>query len=235
MSDRYTAPMLRALVLAAGASSRMGRPKAGLPLRDGGDTFLSRILRTLVAAGVPDIVVVTGAAPDAVQRAAGPTRRQVRFVHNDAWQQGQLSSLLAGLAAAPDERVEGVMVSLVDAPFTSVETIRAVIRTWRTGRAPIVRPAAGKVHGHPVIFDRVLFDELRGADPQRGAKVVVRAHEHEIVNVPVNDPGAFVDVDIAEDYQRVRDSLWLVASPGAASPRDQVELRAEQAASTRQP
>ena len=200
--------MVRAIVLAAGASSRMGRPKAGLPLADGGDTFLSRILRTLTAAGLPEIVVVTGAAPEAVRTAAGRVRPSVSFVQNDGWQAGQLSSLLAGLDHRPGARLEAALVMLVDAPLASVDTVRRVLRAWRETGAPIVRPARGDEHGHPVIFDRGLFHELRAADPAAGAKVVVRARSDRIVNLPIEDPGAFVDVDTEEDYrqliQRVR-------------------------------
>jgi CTP:molybdopterin cytidylyltransferase MocA len=60
----------------------------------------------------------------------------------------------------------------------------------------------GARHGHPVIFDRAMFAALRAADPATGAKAVVRARQHEIVNVPVEDEGAFVDLDTPEDYRR---------------------------------
>ena len=198
-------------MLAAGASTRMGRPKAGLPLKDRRDTFLAHTLRALAAAGVPDIVVVTGAAPEAVRSAAGRVRSHVRFAHNDTWQAGQLTSLLKGLEPQPGQLIEGALVALVDAPFASVATMRTVIHVWRRTRAPIVRPARGDEHGHPVIFDRALFDQLRAADPRVGAKAVVRAYEHQIKNVPIDDPGAFVDVDTEEEYRRaLGDSADLV-------------------------
>ena len=195
--------MLRGIILAGGASSRMGRPKAALPGGHLGDTFLSRILRTLESARVPDIVVVTGAAPGAVRAAAGRVRRHVRFAQNDAWPAGQLSSLVKGLESRPGQVLEAALVVLVDAPFASIDTMRTVIGTWRRTRAPIVRPARGDVHGHPVIFDRALFDELRAADPQLGAKSVVRAHDRDIINVAVDDAGAFIDVDTEADYRRL--------------------------------
>jgi molybdenum cofactor cytidylyltransferase len=179
----------------------MGRPKAGLSITDRGDTFLSRILRTLGAAGVPSIVVVTGAAPGAVRAAAGRVRSNVRFVHNERWATGQLSSLLTGLEPRDGESVEAALIALVDAPLASVDTVAKVLRAWRRTRAAIVRPANGSVHGHPVIFDRALFDELRAADPHAGAKAVVREREREILNVPVDDPGAFIDIDNEEEYR----------------------------------
>lgn len=193
--------VVRAIVLAGGASARMGRPKAALPLTDPADTFLSRLLRTLQRAGLPEIVVVTGAADDAVREAAGRVSRHVRFVHNPDWQRGQLSSLHAGLDAAPTLLVEAALVALVDVPLVSAHTVAALVRQWRASRAPIVRPARGREHGHPVIFDRKIFAELREADRGRGAKDVIARHEARIVNVPLDDPGAFVDIDTEEDYR----------------------------------
>ena len=194
--------MVRAVVLAAGASTRMGSAKAGLRLA-AGDTFLSRLLRSLIHAGLPDIVVVTGAAPQEVRRAAGRVRPPVRFEHNERWAEGQLTSLLAGLRSRPGERVEAALVTLVDIPLVSVATLTSVLKTWRRMRPPIVRPANVSHHGHPVIFDGSLFAELRAADPSVGAKTVVRAHAAEIVNVPIDDPGAFLDIDTPEEYRAV--------------------------------
>jgi len=194
-------PVVRAIVLAGGASSRMGRPKAGLTLSDPSETFLARLIHTFIDARIPDIVVVTGATPDAVRAAAGRTRRSVRFEHNTQWTDGQLSSLLAGLRERPGEFVEAVVVMLVDAPLVAASTVVRVVETWRRQQALIVRPARGNEHGHPVLFDRRLFAELRGADPARGAKTVVRAHEADMVNLPIDDPGAFLDIDTLQEYE----------------------------------
>jgi len=199
--------MIGAVVLAAGASSRMGQPKAALPLGAHGETVLSRGVASLLAAGVPRVVVVAGAHPDAVRLALRLRDRRVGVVDNPAWREGQLSSLLSGLAAlddpAPDGRVlEAMLLTLVDVPLVAPDTIRRLMRTWRETGAPIVRPARGEEHGHPVLFDRRVFQELRAADPARGAKPVVHAHAAELVNVPASDDGAFLDLDTPADYER---------------------------------
>lgn len=193
--------MVRAVILAAGASSRMGTPKATLPLTHAADTFLARLVNRFGEAGIPDIVIVTGAHAETVRGAAGRTRPPVRFEHNDRWRDGQLTSLLTGLRERQGDQLEAALVTLVDAPFVTADTIRRIVGVWRSGRAPIVRPSHGATHGHPVLFDRSLFNELRGADPKVGAKAVVRSHTAQIVNVPVDDPGAFVDIDTPEDYE----------------------------------
>lgn len=204
--------MISAIVLAAGASSRMGQAKAALPLDATGDTVVARVVRTIWAGGVPDVVVVAGAHIDAVRHAlaavdqanAGTHRvSRVRVIEHPHWQRGQLSSLLAGLDAIDEPLLEAAMVTLVDVPMVAPATVAAVIRAWRASRAPIVRPAMGERHGHPVIFDRSVFDALRSANPDIGAKAVFAMHQDRIVNVEVNDPGAFVDIDTPADYQKL--------------------------------
>jgi molybdenum cofactor cytidylyltransferase len=205
--------MVRAVILAAGASTRMGTPKAALAIGAPGETFLSRLIRRFGEAGLPEIVVVTGAAPDTVRAAVGQVRPPVRFEHNEDWQAGQLTSLLAGLRTRPGDVLEGALVTLVDAPLVETHTIKMVLGAWRTARAPIVRPARGDLHGHPVLFDRALFPELLAADPAVGAKAVVRAHAAAILNVPVEDDWAFTDVDTPEEYIRIRSRFAALSRP----------------------
>src|SRR5262245_36673249 len=122
--------MIPALVLAAGKSTRMGRPKALLPL-PGGETFLTRIVRTFTTAGVDDIVVVVGHdAPAVIEILAGDDMR-VRIVENPLYERGQLTSLQAGLNVVDRPGVVAALVTLVDVPLVSAETVRAVIQGYR--------------------------------------------------------------------------------------------------------
>lgn len=191
------------LVLAAGASSRMGSAKAALQLNGRGDTFLTRIVRTAINAGLPEIVIVGGAHLASVRRAWPERDRRVRVLANPGWERGQLSSLIVGIDAPATVPIEAVAVMLVDVPLITADTISRLVRAWRETRAPIVRPARGDEHGHPVIFDRSLFGELRQADPAIGAKSVVRAHADQILNLPIDDEGAYLDIDTPEDYARL--------------------------------
>ncbi len=195
--------MLTALILAAGESTRMGTPKALLPDPDG-RAFVARIVRTFATAGIHDILIVTGSQHDAIEAALTADRSPVtpRLVRNPDPSRGQLSSLWAGLDALDDDAA-GVLVTLVDVPMLRASTIRAVVDAWHEQRAPIVRPAMGDRHGHPVLFDRATFDELRRAPLTEGAKAVVHAYADRLINVAVDDPGALVDVDTPRDYARV--------------------------------
>ena len=188
----------------------MTRPKAMLPL-DGGDTFLTRIVRTFLDAGIDDVIVVVGSEAGAIMSAFAASGLAARFVENPEFEKGQLSSLLAGLRVVDRPGVTAALVTLVDVPLVAASTVRAVVARYRRTHPPIVRPVRGPRHGHPVLIDRSLFDAIRGADPSAGAKEVVRAHASAAGDVEVDDEGAFTDIDTPEDYERWESSL---------SPRD---------------
>ena len=197
--------MIPAVVLAAGKSSRMGRTKALLPLGSSGETFLGRVIRVLRQGGAEAVVVVVGGDAAAVRASLPRDDVHVSSVENPRYEEGQLSSLLVGLAAVEQRHddVEAVMVTLVDLPLIAATTVRAVREAFLAHPdAPLVRPRRGNRHGHPVIFNRSMFGELRRADPAKGAKPVVHAHAAEEVNVDVDDEGAFIDIDTPEDYER---------------------------------
>ena len=188
----------------------MGRAKATLPV-GGGDTFLTRIVRTFHEAGVDDVIVVVGHEADAIVRAFAESGLAARFVINRDYDRGQLSSLIAGLNAIDRPGVAAALVTLVDVPLVSAATVRAVVDRYRTERVPVVRPTSGSRHGHPMLIDRALFDRLRRADPEEGAKPIVRAHASAAGDLAIVDEGAFTDIDTVEEYERVISSRPSVA------------------------
>lgn len=180
----------------------MGRLKATLPAASGADTFLTRLIRTFRQADVEDVVVVIGHEAETVRDAVASSGLMARLIVNADYARGQLSSLLTGLMAIDRPGVNAMLLMLVDAPFVSESTVRAVVRRYREVGAPIVRPVRGGDHGHPVLIDRSLFDKLRAADPLTGAKPIVRAHVSAAGDVAVDDDGAFLDIDTPEEYAR---------------------------------
>ena len=220
------------VVLAAGQSSRMGRPKALLPAGED-ETFLSRIVRTLHRAGVVDVVVVAATTgplsgirsalaracrPAVASASAGgvsPAVPTARLILNPDASRGQFSSLLCGLEAIDRPDVAAMLLTLVDIPLVDPDTVRALLDTYARTRAPVVRPVraepsavrSSRTHGHPVILDRALFDPLRAADPAQGAKPVIRAYADRAVAVPVTDNAPFVDIDTPEAYESMFGSV----------------------------
>ncbi|HXW07664.1 MAG TPA: nucleotidyltransferase family protein [Vicinamibacterales bacterium] len=198
--------MVPGLVLAAGRSSRMGRPKALLRLTPSGPTFVARIVHALRAGGTADALVV--GRPDDVELQAELERVQppARFVPNPHAESGQLSSLLAGLNVVDHPGVHGVLITLVDLPLVKPTSVEALLSAFSRTGAPIVRAVHRGGHGHPVIFGREVFPDLRAADPQVGAKAVFRRHAEGVVDVEVDDPGVLVDVDVPADLERLESS-----------------------------
>jgi signal transduction histidine kinase len=179
----------------------MGSPKALLRAPDG-RLFVTRVVDAFAAAGIADVTVVTGAHHDAIAAAVAEERPAAppRLVRNPDPSRGQLSSLWIGMDAAIGPAVEALLVTLVDVPMIDAATISAVLAAWRRTHAPIVRPAIGDRHGHPVLFDRAMFEELRQAPLDAGAKAVLRKFAAHIVDVPVGGEGSLFDVDTPADF-----------------------------------
>ena len=197
----------------------MGRAKATLPL-DATDTFLTRIVRTFLEAGVDDVVVVVGHEADAIVSSFSASGLPARFVVNHDYDRGQWSSLVAGLGVVDRPGVSATLMTLVDVPLVTADTVRAVLACYRRTHAPVVRPTSGNRHGHPLLVDRSLFAELRAADPAEGAKPVIRAHATAAGDIAIADEGAFRDIDTEEDYLRLISDR---SSGGAGSPRQSRE------------
>lgn len=206
--------MIGALILAAGESRRMGSPKALLPYgsaRGEGDatTFLEHLLHVFAGSKAAPVLVVLGHDASRIREAlAGTgTGTAARFVLNDRYREGMLSSIRAGidaLEALDDPGLEGVLVHPVDIPSVSREVVDLVIERFEQTRPPIVLPVHAGRRGHPVLFARGVFDEIRRAPEPVGARQVVWDHGADLLEVDVGDPGIHRDVDTPEDFRRFR-------------------------------
>lgn len=178
-----------------------GRPKGLLPFDDR-DTFVTRIVRTFNDAGVSEVVVIVGHMGDLVADSVASSGLSARVVTNPDYERGQFTSVLAGLDAVNQPGVDGFLLALVDAPLFAASTVREVVARFEQSGAPVVRAVHGPDHGHPVLISRALFDDLSRADPAFGAKPIVRGHVSAAGDVEVDDPGAFIDIDTPDDYER---------------------------------
>ena len=185
-----------AIVLAAGESRRMGFPKALLPIE--GHTFVEHILAAFAASRVADAFVVLGAHRERIL--AEVQLGAARVVVNDQWEQGQLSSLVAGLRALPADAYDALMMALVDHPLVDPAVVDTMIGAFESTAAPIVVPVHESRRGHPVLFAARLVPELLAAPVDQGARAVVRAHAAEVLEVPSPAPGILADIDTPQLY-----------------------------------
>ena len=185
-----------AVVLAAGASTRMGEagPKALLALDDG-RTFVARIVATLRAAGVEEIVIVVAPPHERAITAALPTG--VRVARNALPERGMLSSMQAGVAAL-DATVDATLIWPVDLPLVAVETARAILEADR-GR--LIIPMHQERGGHPVRVPRARFAELLALDPALGLRTLVQSRPDEVTRLEVGDAMILRDVDTPADLR----------------------------------
>ncbi|HSJ14796.1 MAG TPA: nucleotidyltransferase family protein [Longimicrobiales bacterium] len=185
------------VILAAGLSTRMDRPK---PLLEVGDTtFLERAIRTLKEGGCRYIVAVVNEADDWTQRLADATGAAV--VVNDQPESEQIESLRLGIGALPGDW-SAVAVLPVDVPLVAADTVRLLVAAFTQHGAPITLPFHNGVAGHPVLVGRSIAAEIMTGTWEEGVRSVIMAHAHDLREVKVMDPGILIDVDTPEDYWR---------------------------------
>lgn len=203
---------IAAVVLAAGASRRMGRNKLLLEL--GGESVVRRAARTAMEAGLSPVIVVTGHEREAVEaevRGIG-----CRTVYNAAHEAGQHTSVGAGVAALTEDRggagrCAAAVVALADMPYVTAPMLRALAARHRETGAPLVISRYGDTIAPPMLYDRRLFGELARMD-RRCGREVVRRHRADAVEVEW-PASALRDLDRPEDYARARREC---AASGAA-------------------
>jgi molybdenum cofactor cytidylyltransferase len=194
---------LAGIVLAAGRSSRMGSPKALLDFR--GEPFVLRILEALEALDLKTRVVVVGPRHEAKDIRALLTRHDALVIENADVQGGPIASLRAGLAAIHTVQPSGVLVWPVDLPHVRVDTVERLTDVFRRSSPLAVVPRFGARRGHPIIWGSPAFAELQESEAatRDGARAVLRAHQSDIKEVPVDDPAVIDDLNTPEDYERL--------------------------------
>jgi molybdenum cofactor cytidylyltransferase len=191
--------MIIAVVLSAGESSRMGRPKALLPIE--GQNFIERIVAALKQSQAGRILVVLGHDADAMRRQI--EHLPIEIIVNTDYKKGQLSSLQSAIRHIEKEnRCDGMLVHLVDHPYIDPQLVDLMIgRFYETNKVIVVPRHQGK-RGHPVIFSRDLFEELLSAPGDQGAKAVVNTHRAETLEIDTEDQGIALDIDTPELYRQ---------------------------------
>jgi molybdenum cofactor cytidylyltransferase len=194
--------VIAALLLAAGESTRMGRLKALLPW--GGGTLLEYQLGELTSALGAAPLVVLGHRAEELEPIV--RRHGARAILNRRYREGRASSIAAGIAALPPE-AEAVLIASVDQPRPR-SVLAGLVAAHRRLGGPITRAVHGQRHGHPTVFDRTLFGELRRvSEESEGLKSVLRRHADGVRDVDLGDPVVLVNLNTPEEYRAARRAL----------------------------
>jgi molybdenum cofactor cytidylyltransferase len=188
---------IEGILLAAGESRRMGFPKPLLRLN--GETFLTHIAVSMLLT-VERLIIVLGAHRDAIT-AAVPADNRIGIIENPDYPLGQLSSIKAGVRAV-SVHADAAIVHLVDHPTVRPETFSRLAGEYQLSGKPILVARCRGHRGHPVLFDRSIFEELQQAPSDVGARAVVKANADRVIYVDVDDPGVLLDLDTPADLVR---------------------------------
>jgi molybdenum cofactor cytidylyltransferase len=192
-------PGVSAVVLAAGASTRMGEAKQLLSI--GAKTLLETVLDNLWRSQVSEIIVVLGTSADEIRLQV--QMENVRVVINERHAEGMGTSVSTGIAAV-SSLSEGALVILADQPFVRPETFDLLIAQYRERKPSILVPMFQGFRGNPVLIDRHLFPELLSLAGDVGCRAIFGNHPGEMLKVPVDDVGVLLDVDTKADLERFR-------------------------------
>ena len=183
--------MLAAVILSAGASSRMGRPKALLPYREG--TFLEHLIDVTRHPRIGVTRIVLGAGAEDIQSAAKLDRSLI--VVNSDWEKGQLSSICAGIRSLEGISTDGMVLCPVDHPLVSARLVSDLVERFYAENKAIVVPTYDSRRGHPAIFSSALYAELLAAPLDKGARAVVWAHAADVLEVPTDEEGVVLNIN----------------------------------------
>lgn len=194
MSNRISA-----IILAAGESKRMGKPKQLLPI--GESTILEKTIANFLASQVFEVIVVVGyQAEEMTVRLSG---KSVKTVLNTAYRQGMSSSISAGIKSI-DSKAQGILLALADQPFIDSMIINRIIGGFNAGCKGIAVPCYRGKRGHPVIFARKYEDELAALRGDVGGRKIITRHPDDVIEVDVDSAAIIADIDTLDDYKSQR-------------------------------
>jgi molybdenum cofactor cytidylyltransferase len=206
------APSFAGVILAAGASSRMGRDKALLPWQGG--TFLSAAIRSLQP--MTDLVIVVAGA-NAVELTPIINANAAFLVVNPHLERGQFSSLRVGLQDVLNRGRDAAIVTLVDRPAAAIPTVRRLRDSFLAAADPVwaVIPEFGGKHGHPIVIGREMITAFLNAPDSSTARDVEHSLQSHIQYFPVDDPLVVANINTPEDFQNLASSnVASLKSPG---------------------
>lgn len=187
------------IILAAGASRRLGKPKQLLPYL--GKPLIQHSIKVAIDSTCKPIVVILGAYGEKIEPYL--TDFNIHITFNQQWAKGIASSIQWGIREiqkiAPN--LDGVIFMLCDQPFVTTDLINQLVAKYRTKNPLIVASEYGGILGVPVLFDTTLFSEMFNLKGDMGARKLIHNHHEEVLSIPF-DKGK-IDIDTIEDFQKL--------------------------------
>ncbi len=190
--------MVWAIILAAGESKRMGRPKQLLPFN--GKTILETVIEASLSSKTAHTVVVLGAARGKIANKI--THYPVTTRINKQYRSGMLSSIKCGFRAVPRD-ANAVLVMLGDVPAITPEVINELIEAFEGSDKGVVVPVFHSKRGHPILVSNRYRQEVLSIEPSQSLRTLLHAHRDDILEVTVKTDGILFDIDTEEEYTRV--------------------------------
>lgn len=189
------------IILAAGGSTRLGRPKQQLMFR--GSTLLERIVQAGLDSQCNRLLLVLGANDPGLIPERVP--RQVEILFNSNWKKGMASSIKVGLQQLLAENIpDQIIITVCDQPYVDSKLINDLISQQQKTKKTIIASSYQHTLGVPALFDRSLFPELMGLTGPSGAKKIINQYPREVT--PVSFPLGHIDIDTVEDYRELLDN-----------------------------
>ena len=189
--------MITAIVLAAGQSTRMRKPKMTLPW--GKSTVIGQVVSVLLEAGVDQLCVVAGS--NLLDLEAALQNLSVSYVINPNYATGEMiSSVQVGLCCVSTE-TEAAMIVLGDQPQIEAQVVISIIEQYRTDANRLIVPSYQYHRGHPWLIDKSLWNEIIDLKPPLTLRDFLNRNQKEIFYLCVDTPSVIQDIDTPEDYQ----------------------------------
>jgi molybdenum cofactor cytidylyltransferase len=187
------------LLLAAGGSLRLGRPKQLLDIE--GESLLRHSLRVTLEAGLGPVIVVLGAHAKEVQTSL--EEEPVQVVYNADWQEGMAASIRCGIAHLQEinPSVQSVILMVCDQPHLSSDILQNLVAAHLKTGKPIVTCSYADTFGPPTLFHQSMFAEMLQLKGDVGARSILKAHANNVEAIPF--PEGVVDIDTETDYRNI--------------------------------
>lgn len=187
------------IILAAGAATRMGRPKQLLSYQ--GRSLILHAVEVALASLCQPIIVVLGAYVEQIKPEVMP--KAVQVVENSQWQEGMSSSIRAGVSMLlkTNSKLDAVIISLADQPLVSPQIFNQLIRSYQETQKVIIASKYNETTGVPALFSNALFPELMQLEGDKGAKALIQKYIDTGVILQI--PEAAIDIDTPDDYKQL--------------------------------